>query len=120
METIKIDVRPNRRYNFRHDLWIDWLGMDAWDDEACNYFDSLDENYYCYRLDFFDHSAISFSLAIERRDIWYYEFDRSRDVWLIAIPKSLVKTGRDAQKMARDYLVKYNDYINWRDESEDE
>lgn len=115
MDAIKIDIRPHRRYNFNHDLDIDWLGLDAGEPEAEKYYDSLDDDYYCYMLDFFEHGAISFSLVIDRTNIWYYEFDRSRNVGLIAIPKSMIKIWINPVELARDYLHDYNYEINGRD-----
>lgn len=119
METIKIDIMPNRRYNFRHDLNIDWRWIYYEEDEALKDYEKLDKKYYTYELDFFDHSAISFSLVIDRQNIWYYEFDRSRNVWVIAIPRSIAKTGFEAQQIARDYLEDYNMEINGRDEEDE-
>lgn len=116
MGTIKIDVKPHKYYNFRHDLNIDWRGIYYEEDEAIENYNKLDEIYYTYELDFFNHSAISFSLVIDRRNIWYYEFDRTRNVWVIAIPKEIVNSELQARELARDYISDYNDYINWRDE----
>lgn len=116
---IKIDVKPHRYYNFRHDLDIDWWGIYYEDEEAIESYNKLGNTYYMYGLDFFNHSAISFSLAIERQNIGYYEFDRSRNVWVIAIPKELIKSEAEARELARDYIEDYNMEINWRDEDED-
>lgn len=116
METIKIDVKPHRYYNFRHDLDIDWKWIYYEEAEALKNYKKLDKKYYTYELDFFDHSAISFSLVIDRQNIGYYEFDRSRNVGLIAIPRSIAKNGFEAQQIARDYLEDYNMEINGRDE----
>jgi hypothetical protein len=69
METIKIDVKPHRCYNFRHDLDIDWRGIYYGEDEAIENYNKLDEKYYTYELDFFNHSAIAFSLVIDRQNI---------------------------------------------------
>ncbi len=118
METIKIDVKPHRYYTFRHDLDIDreWIYYE--DKDAIKDYKKLDKKYYTFELDFFDHSAISFSLVAYRQNIWYYEFDRSRNVWIIAIPKTMVKTELDAQELARDYIEDYNREINGRDEED--
>jgi hypothetical protein len=82
-------------------------------------YEKLDKKYYTYELDFFDHSAISFSLVIDRQNIGYYEFDRSHNVGLIAIPRSIAKNGFEAQEIARDYLKDYNMEINGRDEEDE-
>lgn len=119
METIKIDIKPHRYYNFRHDLDIDWKGISYEEDEALKDYEKLDKKYYTFELDFFDHSSISFSLVIDRQNIGYYEFDRSRNVGLIAIPRSIVKNGFEAQKIARDYIYDYNMEINGRDEEDE-
>lgn len=118
METIKIDVQPHRRYEFRHDLWIDWRGMYYDEPEAQEYYESLDQDYYCYTLDFFEHSSMAFSLVIDRTDLGYYEFDRTRNVWIIAIPRNMAKNGAEAVQMARDYLDDYNMELNGWDEEE--
>lgn len=116
METIKIDVKPHRYYNFRHDLDIDWKWIYYEEDEALKNYEALDEKYYTYELDFFNHSAISFSLVLDRQNLWYYEFDRSRNVGIIAIPRSMVKDNSEAMNLARDYISDYNMEINGRDE----
>lgn len=119
METIKIDVQPHRYYNFRHDLEIDWRGIYYEEEEAIKNYNKLDEKYYTYWLDFFNHSAISFSLVIDRQNIGYYEFDRTRNVGVIAIPKEIVKSESEARQIARDYISDYNMEINWRDEEDE-
>lgn len=112
MDTIKLDIMPHRRYTFKTDLNIDWYWIHENDPEAIEYYNSLDEKYYCFNLDFFEHSAIAFSLVIDRTNIGYYEFDRSRNVWIIAIPKEIVKSWKEAVELARDYINDYNDQIN--------
>jgi len=119
METIKIDVQPHKYYNFRHDLDVDWRWIYYEEEKAIQDYEKLDEKYYTYELDFFNHSAISFSLVIDRQDIGYYEFDRTRNVWVIAIPKEIVKSELQARELARDYISDYNDYINWRTDEDE-
>jgi hypothetical protein len=68
MET-RIDVRQHRRYDFLHEFDIDWCKLDAGDEEEVKKYDSLDGDWYCFTLDFYEHSAIAFSLVIDRRDI---------------------------------------------------
>lgn len=117
MET-RIDVRQHRRYDFLHEFDIDWCKLDAGDEEEVEKYDSLDSDRYCFTLDFFEHSAIAFSLVIDRRDIWYYEFDRSRNVWIIGVKKQDGLTCTEAAEIARDRLEEYNNYLNGRDEEE--
>ena len=114
---IKIDIRPHKRYEFRTDFWIDWLKLDAWDEEETQRYEKLDENYYCFTLDCIDHSSITFHLVLDRRDIGYYEMDRARNIWIIWIEKSEGLTEKQAVEIARDELIAYNAYINgWDDE----
>ena len=118
METIKIDVQPHRRYNFRSDLEIDWRWIYYEEPEAEEYYNSLDEKYYCFNLDCYEHSCIVFSLVIDRKNLGYYEFDRARNVWIIAIPREMVKNNQEAAELARNYIEDYNSELNGRDEEE--
>lgn len=119
MET-KIDIRPHRRYEFLHEFDIDWYKLDAGDKEETEKYDKLDENWYCFTLDCFEHGAISFSLVVDRRDLGYYEFDRSRNVWIIGVKKSEWISPKMALELARDRISEYNNYLNGWDEEEDE
>lgn len=114
-----IDIRPHRRYQFRTDFDIDWMKLDAGDEEETERYEKLDENYYCFTLDFFEHSIIRFDLVIDRKDIGYYEMDRSRNVWIIWIEKSEWMTQKQALELARAEIEDYNNYLNWRDEDEE-
>lgn len=117
MET-KIDIRQHRRYEFLHEFNIAWDKLDEGDEEEEKAYDELDKDYYCFTLDFYDHSAIGFSLVIDRRDIWRYEFDRSRNVWIIGVKKSDWLDYKQAVEIARDRIDEYNNRLNGRDEEE--
>lgn len=119
MET-KIDIRPHRRYQFRTDFWIDWLKLDEWDKEETERYEKLDDNWYCFTLDFFEHSIIRFDLVIDRKNIGYYEMDRSRNVWIIWIEKSEWMTQKQALELARAEIEEYNNYLNGWDDCWDE
>ena len=118
MATTKIDIRPHRRYDFLHDFNIDRLKLDEGDKQETKRYDNLDKNWYCFTLDCFEHGAISFSLVIDRVNLGYYEFDRSRNVWIIGVMKEKWMTPKMALDLARERIEEYNDYLNWRDEGE--
>lgn len=123
-ETVKIDVREHRHYNFLHDFWLDWWMLDEEYEEGDYYYEDwlneqekwrkINDEYYVFWLDFFDHSVIAFSLAMHRRDIWYYERDRSRNVGVIAVKKSDWIDFEQAEKIARTTIEDYNSLLNWR------
>lgn len=110
---IKLDIREHRRYRFGSDFWLDFLKLDSWDEEEENKLKDIEKDYYVFNLDFFEHSSMRFDLVLDRRDIWYYEFDRSRNVWIIAVKKDIVEDEKQAIEYARDELERYNSYINW-------
>lgn len=114
---IKIDIQPHRRYEFRHDFNIDWEGIYNWDENAVRDYENLTDNYYCFTLDFFEHSTVSFSLVIDRVDLGYYEFDRARNVGIIWVKNDGI-TYEQAKVLARAELEDYNNYLNWWDEDE--
>lgn len=145
---VKLDVRRHRHYTFQHDLdfnrdlYDDYNNLDNFkywlDDEdrkditesAEAQFKKLDDNYYRWFVDCYDHSAVSFSLA------WCWmqcQFDTSNKCWIIACPKAYnsydfeernESTKKDswekievsleeAEKEVKRYLEEYNEYINW-------
>ena len=119
-DDVKIDIREHRRYNFEKDFKIDFLALDGKDSESykeeSKKMDDIDKNYYTFELDFFEHGAISFSLVLDRMDIGYYEFDRSRNIWIIAVRKDGIDY-KQALQIARDEIEKYNNFCNWWIES---
>lgn len=128
---IKIDIKEHRRYSFQKDFDIDYeyLEMDFSDyteeekensqdyeyyKENSEKYKEICEKYYVFWLDFFDHSVIGFSLSCERMDLGYYNWDRSTNVWIIAVDKNAVKDYKDALQAAKLEVEAYNAYINWR------
>jgi len=146
---VKFDTREHRHYRFEHDLDFNWWLFDDYNnldnfkywlddedrqeitEEAEAQIKKLDDNYYRWFVDCYDHSAISFSLA------WQWMQDR-RDTasrcWIIACPKAyngydlkewnespnkekwekVELTLEEAEKEVIRYLWEYNEYINWR------
>jgi hypothetical protein len=135
-EDVKIEIRQNRRYNFLHDFWLDWSLLDIDDCTEEDYYyparkyeqerlGKIKSEYYVFGLDFFDHSVIAFSLTAERQNIGYYEFDRSRDVWIIAVKKAEDIDEERAFDIAKETIENYNSIINgwiyaWKLEQNDE
>lgn len=123
-DSVKIDVREHRRYSFLHELWLDWWLLDETYEEGDYYYEDWLENeekwkkindeYYVFWLDFFEHSVIAFSLSLHRRDLGYYERDRSRNIWVIAVKKSDWIDFEMAEKIARETIDNYNSLLNWR------
>lgn len=113
-EAVKICIQPHRHYTFLNELEIDWEWIYEEDKKAIKDYEKLDKKYYCFNLDFFDHGAIAFNLVLDRIDLGYYERDRARNVWIIAIDKLQVKSGKDALELARKTIEDYNHLINWR------
>lgn len=128
-EDIKIDIREHRSYTFEHDFWLkhDILDLDfTWESEEDLEYDSdyeqykeeiakykkIQDEYYVFWLDFFEHTTMSFSLTARRENIGYYEFDRSRDVWIIAVKKEIAKDEHDAMEIASKELEMYNSRCN--------
>ena len=118
MAITRIDVRPHRRYEFLHDFNLDWLEMDAWNKAEIKRLNGIKKDYFIFYLDFFDHSVQVFSLADDRTDLGYYEFDRAKDIWIIAVMKEDWMTKKMALELARDRIEDYNSWINGRDEGE--
>lgn len=86
------------------------FGVGDWD-----VFESQKDNYFLFWLDFYDHTTIKFTIGGKyREDIWYYEFDRTRNVGVIAVDKKKAKTEAEALDIAEKELDKYNKFINWR------
>lgn len=130
-DPFKIDIRKHRNYNFQHDFDIDWEILDLEEDfkkytpeeleedyeyskflEEKKKLQDIEEKYYVFELDFFDHSAIGFSLACRRINLWYYNMDRSCNVWIVAVEKSIAKDEIDAEKQCKQYIEEYNNYCN--------
>ena len=128
-EDIKIDIRENRSYTFEHDFNLDHVLLDMdfsweneedleWDFEYENYkeeiakYKKIQDEYYVFGLDFFEHSTIHFSLTARRVYLGYYEFDRTRDVWIIAVKKDIAKDEKDAMEIASKELEMYNARCN--------
>jgi hypothetical protein len=72
----------------------------------------IQDEYYVFGLDFFEHTTIHFSLTARRENIGYYEFDRSRDVGIIAVKKEIAKDEQDAMEIASKELEMYNARCN--------
>ena len=70
----------------------------------------LDEEYYWQWLDWYEHSAISISIA------WTWmqcRRDTSNNVWIVAIPKKYFEW-EEAEKKAMEYLKNaVNDFSDW-------
>lgn len=123
-ELVKIEIQPHRHYEFLHDLDLkrDYLLYTYEKDDY--YYEEyleeqkkrkkLNEENYVFWLDYFEHWMISFSLVEKRQNIWYYEFDRTRNVWFIFIKKEENLSYSDAMKIAENVIQEYNSYINWR------
>lgn len=128
-ENIKLDIREHRRYNFEHDFWLNHEILDldfTWESEEDLEYNSdyeqykeeiakykkIQEEYYVFGLDFFEHTTMSFSLTARREYLGYYEFDRSRDVWIIAVKKDIAKDEKDAMEIAAKELEMYNARCN--------
>lgn len=103
-DDIKIDIREHRRYNFCKDLNLDHDNIDYWE---------LEKTYYVFDLDFFEHSSIAFSLAINRVDLGYYNMDRSTNIWIIAVPRELAENEKQARELAEKEIENYNSWMNW-------
>ena len=122
-DAVKIDVREHRRYSFLHEFNIDWWLLDETYEEWDYYYEDwiaekekrerINSEYYVFWLDFFEHSMISFSLSMSRTDIWYYERDRSRDIWIIAVKNDWIDFIQ-AIKIARETINNYNSMLNGR------
>lgn len=128
-ENIKIDIREHRNYSFQKDFWLNfyYLDMDytgytqeelendyeyeSYKEELKKYHD-VQKDYYVFWLDCYEHSSIHFSLVINRKNIGYYEFDRSRNVWIIAVKKDSVKNEKEAQELAEKEIENYNNRCN--------
>lgn len=125
---IFLDIREHRRYNFEHDFNINWdildedwsdykegdeidYGYERYKEELAKY-NKILEDYYVFGLDFYEHSGMWFSLVQKRMNIGYYEFDRTRDVWIIAVKKDFVEDEQDAIKQAEIELENYNNRCN--------
>ena len=123
-ELVKIDIMKHRRYDFKHDFDLKHEYLNETLDEDDYYFEErreeqqkrtkIQKEYYVFWLDFFEHSAISFSLVKERQNIGYYEFDRTRNVGYIAVKKTDWIDYKRAVEIAKERLEEYNNYINWR------
>lgn len=108
-EDIKIEIMNHRRYNFQQDLHLDWDDSENFDKQM----QEIEQKYYYFTLDMFEHWNISFSLVLDRKDIGYYEFDRSRNIWIIAVSKTLAWSNQEAIELARREIENYNSYLNW-------
>ena len=87
-----IDIRPHRRYQFRTDFDIDWMKLDEWDSEETERYEKLDENYYCFTLDFFEHSFrffysydsdVSTSIKFIISQIHSIDYKWKTDTWML-------------------------------------
>lgn len=122
-ENVKIDVMQHRNYEFLHELWIDYGFLnetyEKWDYYYEDYieeqkkFKKICKENRVFWLDFFEHSMISFSLSMFRKNIGYYEMDRTRNVWYIAIKRRRWLTYEKAVKIAKNTIEDYNNYCNW-------
>lgn len=72
----------------------------------------LQEKYYIFNLDCYEHSLICFHLS-RKSSNGYYDFDNSKNVWIIAVSKEIAKTEEEALKIAENELKNYNSYLNW-------
>lgn len=128
-EYSKICIREHRRYTFENELEINFNTLDldftgyteeelAEDYDYQNYkeeqkkLQDIQEKYYLFDLDFFDHSCIGFSLSCNRIDLWYYNMDRTCNVGFIAIEKSSCKDYEEAKKLAAEEIENYTNYCN--------
>lgn len=108
-DDIKIEIMQHKRYIFQNDLNLDWWDWENFDKQM----KEIEQKYYFFTLDMFEHWNVCFSLVLDRKDIWYYEFDRSRNIWIIAVSKELAKNDKEAIELARNEIEKYNSYLNW-------
>ena len=123
-DLVKIDVMPHRHYEFLHELDLKREYLTTEYEEDDYYYEEwkaeqekwkkINEEYYVFGLDFFEHSMISFSLVEKRRDIGYYEFDRTRNVGYIVVKKDELMSYSQAMKIAEETLEEYTNYCNWR------
>lgn len=110
----KLCLREHRRYNFPNELDYDWDDMD---DGGMDWVEmsNLMKEYYIFRLDCYEHSGISFSLAGQGMQC---RFDTSNNVWFIAIPKKddsnprIENSYEEAKKIAEAEIKTYNQYFN--------
>lgn len=123
-DAVKIDVMPHRRYRFLQELDLkreyltttyekDDYYYEEWKEEQRKFKKICKENR-VFWLDFYEHSAIAFSLVEKRQNIGYYEFDRTRNIWYIAIERRRGLTYAKAMKIAEETIEEYNNYCNWR------
>ena len=108
-EDIEIEIMNHRCYNFQQDLHLDWGDSENFDKQM----QEIEKKYYYFTLDMFEHWNICFSLVLDRKDIGYYEFDRSRNIWIIAVSKKLARSNQEAIELARKEIENYNSYCNW-------
>lgn len=128
-DDVKIDIREHRNYTFQHDFDLkhDILDIDfSWytpeelegDYEYEKYkeelkkYQDIEKDYYVFWLDFYEHTIMRFSLVIKREYLGYYEFDRTRNVWIIAVKRDSCKDEKDAIKIAEKEIENYNHRCN--------
>lgn len=113
--TWKLCIREHRKYNFPNELDYDWDDMDDWGMDWVQ-MSGLMKEYYIFRLDCYEHSRISFSLAWKGMQC---KFDTSNNCGFIAIPKkddsnpSIENSYEEAKKIAEWEIKCYNQYLNW-------
>ena len=108
-EDIEIEIMNHRNYQFQQDLHLDF---DDWENYE-KQMQEIDKKYYSFTLDMFEHWNVSFSLVVDRIYLGYYEFDRSRNIWIIAVSKKLAWSYQEALQLARKEIENYNSYLNW-------
>jgi hypothetical protein len=113
--TWKLCIRKHRNYNFPNELNFDFE-TDEDDDLLSERLKAIWFSYHIFRLDCYEHSWISFSLAWQGMQC---RFDTSNNCGFIAIPKkddsnpSIENTYDDAKKIAESEIKIYNQYLNW-------
>ena len=128
---IKVDFRKHRHYNLPKELDFDWDAYDEWDEASDKQIEFLNEHYYRWFVDCYDHSAVSFSIQWE----WMQcRWDTARKCGIIACPKeycwydfelwcnSIYKdkedwpiqtTEQEAYKECKRYLAEFTERANW-------
>ena len=116
-DVTKLSVSPHRRYDFPNEHNLSFQD----DDEIKAELTTLSSTHYIFPLDFYEHSGIAFSLSGKGMQC---QFDTSRGIWYVTVPKSytynysstekktITYTEQQAKEMAESTIKEYNAFIN--------
>lgn len=136
----RLVIREHRNYTFPNELNFSWDDYDNdyediyWGEPKENEFKKLQEDYYIFWIDMYEHSWIVFSMLWEGMNC---RFDTSRGIGFFAIPKvyngydneeihktkykleegnkymPIEVTPEEAEDIARGELKDWNQYCSW-------